>query len=102
MATTVKKSNKVTNYPKCVVCPREDPSLHGECFIAIPSQLNVNGKWKGTHWHLFCGNCFNKLTKQIGVETEPIGKIDFMNLFNGIPITIFKEKYKTRLEFKAY
>ncbi|KKN64066.1 hypothetical protein LCGC14_0494930 [marine sediment metagenome] len=99
---TLRKSNKVVHIPKCVYCPRDTPSFSGECFIAIPSQLNLNGKWMGSHWHLFCGNCFQELIKGIKREKEIIGEVDFVNLFLNNPITIFKEKYKTRIEFKDY
>lgn len=100
--TGVRKTNKIS-IPKCIACPREDPSMSGECFIAIPSQLNLNGNWMGSNWHLFCGNCFQELISKIGIGETSIGKVDFMNIFlNYPPITIFKEKYHTRIEFKAY
>lgn len=42
---SIRKSNKVVHIPKCILCPRDNPSFHGECFIAIPSNVNENGKW---------------------------------------------------------
>jgi hypothetical protein len=99
---TLRRSDKVVQIPKCVYCSRRDPSFHGECFVAIPCQLNENRLWKGSKWYLFCGNCFQELIKKIRREKIPIGEIDFQNLFLNIPITIFKDKYKKRIEFKNY
>lgn len=106
---SLRKSNRVIHIPKCVICPRDNPSfVGGETFVAIPSQLNENGKWKGSFWHMFCGKCFQELIEQIQKEKIlpigeiPLEKVDFMNLLLNIPITIFKEKYKHRIEFKVY
>jgi hypothetical protein len=88
---TLRRSDKVVQIPKCVYCSRRDPSFHGECFVAIPCQLNENRLWKGSKWYLFCGNCFQELIKKIRRE-----------MFLNIPITIFKDKYKKRIEFKNY
>ncbi len=102
MKMTLKRSNRVVQIPKCVYCSRRDPSFSGECFVAIPCQLNENGKWMGSHWYLWCGSCFKKLIKMIKRDKILIGDTDFSNLFLNIPITIFKEKYKQRIEFKDY
>jgi len=105
MTTKIKRMDNV-GYAKCILCRRGDEtdqaSLSGECFLAVPSQLNIDGKWMGTNWHLFCGNCFNRLVKSIGKEDLKLGEVDFMNFFLNIPVTIFKEGKKTRLEFKQY
>jgi len=102
------KTKRISNvgYAKCTLCRRgnetDQASLSGECFVAIPTQLNVNGKWKGTNWHLYCGDCFKKLIKATGKENDKLGTTDFMNLFLDIPVTVFKEGKKTRVEFKQY
>lgn len=102
----MKKRIDSIDYPKCILCSRGSPGdlplLSGECFVLIPCQINDQGSWIPGSWHVFCGQCFDSIINRLPIKDGLLGKVDFQNLFQNIPVTIFKDTTDYKVEFKNY